>query len=213
MEDGLNRGIVYVLSNPAMEGYLKIGKTGGDSVKDVLDRMRQLDTTGVPRAFECEHAAVVDNYEQVEKKLHEAFEDRRVRKNREFFEGLSPSQVKAVLSLLVIKEVTPSEDEIKQIADPNGTERPPRRLHFRFSMVEISIGEQLDWVDDPENVKCIVVSNDRVEYQGEIYSMSGLASQLRGGGSLQGTRYWLYQGETLQDRRIRYETQELEEED
>ena len=212
MEGGKNRGIIYVLSNPAMEGYLKIGKTGGDSVKDVLDRMRQLDTTGVPRAFECEQAVVVENYEEVERKLHDAFDDRRVRRNREFFEGLPSFQVKSILSLLVIKDVTPTEDETKLVVDPEGTERPPRKQNFRFSMVDIQLGEQLDWIDDPDNVKCTVVSEDRVSFQGDIYSLSGLASKLKGGGSLQGPRYWLYKGETLHDRRLGHETREPEEE-
>ena len=32
-----NPGIVYVLSNPAMDGYLKIGKTKGESPQDVIE--------------------------------------------------------------------------------------------------------------------------------------------------------------------------------
>ena len=49
-----NPGIVYVLSNPAMPDYVKVGKTSGIEPKDVLVRMKELDSTGVPRAFKCE---------------------------------------------------------------------------------------------------------------------------------------------------------------
>jgi hypothetical protein len=42
-------GIIYVIINEAMPGYTKIGKTTGS----VEDRMRGLDTSGVPLPFEC----------------------------------------------------------------------------------------------------------------------------------------------------------------
>ncbi len=40
-----NNEIVYVLTNPAMPGLVKIGKT---NQKDIEERMKQLYTTGVP---------------------------------------------------------------------------------------------------------------------------------------------------------------------
>ena len=70
LQANINSGIVYVLSNPAMDGYIKIGKTSGDSARNVIGRMRELDTTGIPRAFHCEYAAVVDDNSAVEKNLH-----------------------------------------------------------------------------------------------------------------------------------------------
>ena len=42
--------IVYVLTNPAMPGLVKIGMTDRD---DVQRRMSDLYTTGVPLPFEC----------------------------------------------------------------------------------------------------------------------------------------------------------------
>ena len=43
------KGIVYVLSNPAMPEIVKIGKTS-----DLTERMKSLSKpTGVPLAFEC----------------------------------------------------------------------------------------------------------------------------------------------------------------
>lgn len=78
-------GIVYVLVNQAMPGLIKIGQTA-DNIETC---MRQLDTSGVPLPFECSYAAEVNDANRVERALHEAFEDQRVRRNREFFE-LSP---------------------------------------------------------------------------------------------------------------------------
>lgn len=51
-----NYGIVYVLTNPAMPGLVKIGMT----TRDNLDaRMRELYGTGVPVPFECKYACKV----------------------------------------------------------------------------------------------------------------------------------------------------------
>jgi hypothetical protein len=68
------RGIVYVLVNDAMPGHVKIGKT-----LNIEDRLRTLDNTSVPLPFRCFFAAEVDNFEFVERQLHDAFGDHRVR--------------------------------------------------------------------------------------------------------------------------------------
>lgn len=49
MEQDLKSGIVYVLSNPAMPGLVKIGKTTRGSVDA---RLSELYSTGVPVPFE-----------------------------------------------------------------------------------------------------------------------------------------------------------------
>ena len=199
-----NRGIVYVLTNQAMEGYVKVGKTSGNSARDVLRRMNELDVTGVPRAFDCKYAAVVDNYEQVERALLTGFGENRVRSNREFLEGIAPFRVKAILKLHESKEVTPhSPDESGM---PEELEKPPRAKNLRFSMVHIPVGENLEWSDDA-GITCRVVSDNRVEYNGEEYPLSRLTSYLKGWkypyAPVQS--YWLYEGETLQERRDRFE--------
>ena len=45
-----NKGLVYVLTNSAMPGLVKIGMTTRDSVDT---RMKELYSTGVPVPFEC----------------------------------------------------------------------------------------------------------------------------------------------------------------
>ncbi len=126
-----NNGIVYVLSNPAMQGYIKIGKTSGDSPADVQRRMKELDSTNMSRAFDCEYAAEVQNYGNVGAALHTAFGEFRVRENREFFEGLMPFRVKAVLKLLEISDVTPEGPAAIDTEDIE-REKPPRRPNFTF---------------------------------------------------------------------------------
>ena len=77
-------GIVYLLTNPYMPGLVKIGMT---KQEDLDKRMKELYTTGVPVAFECQFACRVNNKDcaKIEKALHTAFEPQRVNKNREFF--------------------------------------------------------------------------------------------------------------------------------
>ena len=78
-------GYVYCLSNPSFrENIFKIGCTG----KDPMVRTKSLYMTGVPTPFKIEIAQKVDNYKEVEKKLHEHFSSfgcERINKKREFF--------------------------------------------------------------------------------------------------------------------------------
>lgn len=203
-------GIVYVLSNVAMPGYIKIGYTGGNSAKDVQDRMKQLDSSGVPRSFDCEYAAVVTDCAQVEKAIHTAFGDFRVRQNREFFEGVEPFRVKAILQLLAIEDVTPilnGQYPVRDGFQDMESEQPARRREsFSFSLVDVPKGATLEWGDDPE-IKCQVANESNgVMFEGEYYSLTSLATRLKKWKHVPpAARYWLYQGETLLQRRDRLE--------
>ena len=48
-----SEGIVYVLTNPAIPGMVKIGKTS----RGMNARLNELYSTGVPLPFECAYAA------------------------------------------------------------------------------------------------------------------------------------------------------------
>ena len=62
-------GIVYLLTNPYMPGLVKIGMT---KQEDLEKRMKELYTTGVPVAFECQFACKVNNKDcaKIERALH-----------------------------------------------------------------------------------------------------------------------------------------------
>ena len=202
-----NTGIVYVLTNDAMPDYIKIGQTGGDSSKDVLQRMRELSQpTGVPLPFNCEYAAVVDEYIRVEQSLlKDVFGDRRVG-NKEFLVDVSPFRVKAVLKLIEIEDVTPGQSDTQE---PPGDDVLPRRAradNFRFHMADVPIGAILVWADNP-SIQCNVVNDRQVEYDGRVTTISNVAKEIKGWTSARGALYWTYEGDTLQERRDRLETE------
>ncbi|MDB4012356.1 GIY-YIG nuclease family protein [Planktomarina temperata] len=76
-------GFVYVMSNPAFDGRVKIGK----SIKDpTADRVSELNnTTAVPEPFKVEYYCYVDNFDEIETKVHRLLSANRPNRGREFF--------------------------------------------------------------------------------------------------------------------------------
>ena len=75
-------GRVYVLTNPRMQGLVKIGFTLGT----VEGRAKELDATGTPEAFEIAYQVEVRGPETLERRAHSQLTSYRVRNSREFFE-------------------------------------------------------------------------------------------------------------------------------
>ena len=100
-------GIVYLLTNEAMPGLVKIGKTNAD---DPQVRMDQLYNTSVPVPFECVLAKKVDDQDAVEMALHKAFRPNRFNPKREFFK-IDTEQAVAVLNVVAGEDVTPTVNE------------------------------------------------------------------------------------------------------
>ena len=108
--------IVYILINQSMPDLIKVGITD-----DLERRMKELDKTGTPLPFECFYAVEIDESvaPKIEKKIHEGFDDKRIRHNREFFSA-TPEQAKSILEIAEImggKDVTPKEDIVETPQD------------------------------------------------------------------------------------------------
>ena len=101
--------IVYVLTNPAMPGIVKIGMTGQ---AEVQTRMGELYSTGVPLPFDCVIAREIEGIDagELERALHTAFDPHRINPSREFFQ-LEPEQVEVLLGVIPGKDVTPPATE------------------------------------------------------------------------------------------------------
>lgn len=90
-------GFVYVLSNPAMPGLVKVGWTG----KLTESRAKKLQTTGVPVAFNVEFRALTSKPEAVEAAAHEILANFRISSGREFFQVTATVATDAVRTALV----------------------------------------------------------------------------------------------------------------
>jgi hypothetical protein len=74
-------GHVYILTNPAMPGLVKIGKTSCI----VEECVNELNTTGVPAPFKLAHQRKVEHMDQVERDMHRHFNTQRDHQDEEIF--------------------------------------------------------------------------------------------------------------------------------
>jgi len=85
-------GFIYIMSNPAYKGLIKIGQTS----KDPIVRRKYLNTTGVPEPFVIEYQALVDDYRRQEKYIHQNLQKYRHKNDREFFKVSVPEAILAI---------------------------------------------------------------------------------------------------------------------
>lgn len=200
--------IIYVLTNEAMPGYVKVGRTS----TSLEQRIRELNaSTSIPLPFTAFYACIVKDAQFVEHQLHDAFDDNRVNPRREFF-NIAPERVVAALKLAEIENITPKKDFVETKEDQEAlNEARARRGRFNFGMVGIPIGAELIFSRD-ENIKAKVIdthSTDSIEFNGAITSLSRSAQKILGYDyGVAGTDYWMYDGETLDERRRLFESGE-----
>jgi len=161
-------GIVYVLSNAAMPGLVKIGMTE-DS--DASTRVGQLFSTGVPLPFDVEYACRVDNPDEVEGALHRAFAPHRINPRREFFR-IAPEQAVAILKLLnkpdATAEVAKPSVEVDATSVAAAEQARARRPNLSFKEMGIPEGSVLEADADP-NIKLTVVGDKKVKFGDEEF--------------------------------------------
>jgi len=194
--------IVYILTNESMPDIIKIGITD-----NLSRRLRELDNTSSPLPFECFYALEVDDARGIEKLLHQAFYDKRVRQNREFF-NCTPEQAKSALRIgekMGGIEVTPKEVVFETEQDKqalNNAKKRKGRVDY-FGVLGINSGEILTFSKD-QSLTCEVGENGQVIFRGEVTTLSRSAliivsemgydwQQINGPG------YWCYRGAKLLD--------------
>ena len=193
--------IIYILINEAMPDYIKIGRTN-----DIGRRLKDLDWTNMPLPFQCYYAARVKDVNFVEKQIHTAFADNRARSNREFFK-MNPERVVAIIKLVEIENVTPSR-EIGESPEVKEELIKIYKKRFNFEAVGIPNGAELLFIRD-KSIKAIVVQNSNIEINGEVKSLSRAAQDLlHVPYPVQGPIFWVYEDETLDERRRRLESEE-----
>lgn len=195
---------IYIMTNPAYEGYVKIGSTD----KDVYKRAKELSSaSGVMFDFE-----VYGYYETPAKlgdtTLHKIIDslnpELRVNKRREFYKM---SAKEAYEFLYAVAELSGTQDNMTLVDedDEDVPVKAKRKPPFSFKSAQIPFGAEITFNGD--NPVTAIVKDDRhITYNGETTSVSDLAQKLLDSKwQVQGTLYFTYDGETLHDRRIRME--------
>ena len=150
-------GYIYILSNPAFNNLLKIGFTN----ETIEERMKQLNTTGVPLPFILEAAFLVQDAITTEQHIHTALAEFRLESNREFFKIQTSEAPSIIFPIIIIingtatteKNITqkkklsiqPSNDEINilqiitSIGKDYGTNKYSIQRHCELDELELSI--------------------------------------------------------------------------
>ena len=200
-------GYVYILTNPSFrEDWVKIGK----SSRPVDVRSKELDNTAVPLPFEIYATLRTVKYSKVEKQIHKQIDrltDLRIRQNREFF-NIPPSVAldimrdiadlldDAELSVYVDGKpvVSNSKDEDKMIeAETKEKQRKAQKPPFKFHMIGLKVDDYI--VFDPLGISVRIASDDKIEYEGRLYSLSAFTANFlpeekqNTSGAYQGPKY------------------------
>lgn len=199
-----NSGYVYVLTNPSMPDYIKIGYT-----TDIKRRLNDLDTTGVAMPFEPYFSVKTSKYKILEKVIHRELDkltDTRARTSREFFK-IDPELARDLL-LNISKLIDDAEiDDYGNAAgedavNEDGTVRPVSSK-TTFAMLNIPIGTELEPLNSKyPRVKTIDETNLVRLENGEEKAISRVAVDATGH-SRNGFMCYRYNGELLSDIRKR----------
>ena len=190
--------IVYVLTNPAMRGLVKIGCTTNE---DANIRIGQLYTTGVPVPFTLEFACRVENAKEVERALHLAFGPDRINPQREFF-SIDPEQAIAILRLLhtedATSEIIQQPSALDAQSEVAAEELRSKRPQLNFEEMGIPVGSILQSVHS--DVTVIVVGPKKVRLEEEPMSLTKATSKVLSiDYAVRPTRHWTYLGKSLRE--------------
>lgn len=229
----MSKGLVYILTNPCLDGWVKIGMTERN---DIERRLQELNSPpNIPLSFRCYAVYEVENPTDVEAKIHsiidrvddslharERLGNGRIRE-REFFK-ISPETAYGIFrdiaalrgDLDKLKLYTPTADQSQEqeLAD-----RRTKRSNNSFKLLRIGVGEEIKFLYDDAVVAKVLDEKNQVEYNGESYSVTGLAikilSEKYGWADnlhVNGWKYFTKDGITLSDMRSNIENEEAEDE-
>ena len=203
--------IIYVLTNPAMPGLVKIGKT---TQQEVDGRMKQLYGTGVPVPFDCAFACQVKDAYEVEKALHFAFGNTRINPNREFFK-IEAERVVSVLKLLKVEDITAEfeekiESKVDQV-DKQSAQNLKDIKRPRMDFYELGIPSGSVLISKDGSMQVMVLEAKKVQFDSALISLTEATRKLLDlpeGYPIQPSPYWTFNGKTVKEIYDEYHSQE-----
>jgi hypothetical protein len=214
-----DKGIVYIFINPCLDGWVKIGMSEKENIKDRLAELNN--PSNIPWSFRAYAVYHVENPLEVEKGIHnlidtidsslrsiEQKENGRNRK-REFYR-ISPEK-----AFEIFKQVAELRGDAKSLKMVEPTEKDqefekiihPKKSRLNLKKIGIPNGATLNFIYD-ETITCTAdCDKNKLIYDGVSYSLSALAIQLLNEKcgwnvkNIAGGSYFKYNGDTLNDIR------------
>ena len=186
------KGVIYILTNPSFPDYIKIGYA-----HNIEQRLKQLNRSEtIPYAFRVYAIYEVES-ELTDKELHKLIDSLNPGlRTIETFDGKQR-----------VKEMKPEGHEVEDEKIAEEVREEARRGPFRFSECKIPFGSEITYVED-ENIVATVLDDRHILYNGQTTSLSALARELKQfDHAVQGTLWFKYKGEVLNDIRLKQEKQ------
>lgn len=185
-------GYIYIMTNPSLKDMVKIG-----FASDVEARRKSLSTTALPYEYEI-YATYMTSGKLEDKKLHKMIDnlnpDIRVSKTREFF-VMTPEEAFELLE--AIATISGTTSKLKRVKETKTKTQQVKKPPVNFAKCNIPVGAELIFVKDP-SVVVKVVTDRKVEYQGELTSLSRISDDYFGY-STAGPQFFTYNGELVSE--------------
>ena len=218
----MSRGLVYILTNPCLDEWVKIGMTERN---DIERRLQELNSPpNIPLSYRCYATYEVENPLEVERRIHslidrvddslharEQLNNGRIRE-REFFK-ISPETAYGIFKDIAVlrgdtnklKLYTPTLD---QSQEQELAENRTKRSNNSFELLNINIGEEISFLYNDTIIAKVLNNKNQIEFDGVQYSVTGLARKIlfeRFGWSenlhVNGWRFFTKDGISLSDLR------------
>lgn len=183
---------MYILTNPCLDGWVKIGMTERN---DIERRLQELNSpTNIPLSYRCYATYEVENPLEVERRIHslidrvddslharEQLNNGRIRE-REFFK-ISPETAYGIFKDIAVlrgdtnklKLYTPTLD---QSQEQELAENRTKRSNNSFELLNINIGEEISFLYDDTIIAKVLNNKNQIEFDGVQYSVTGLARKI-----------------------------------
>ena len=215
------KGVIYILTNPSFKEYVKIGYAD-----DIDTRLAQLNRSEcTPFAFRVYATYEVDArltdmrlhnmIDRLNPNLRAIYNVNGKKRVREFyamsaedayslFEAMA--EIHGTQDKLTLYKPTKKQEQEEQIAE-EVKEEYEKAKPLTFSEYGIPLGSTLEFScrgNENSGKICTVIDEKAVEFDGKSWSLSGLAKELcHSKYSVQGPKYFKYNGEWLLDIRKR----------
>ena len=183
---------MYILTNPCLDGWVKIGMTERN---DIERRLQELNSPpNIPLSYRCYATYEVENPLEVERRIHslidrvddslharEQLNNGRVRE-REFFK-ISPETAYGIFKDIAalmgdankLKLYTPTLDQSQEL---ELAENKTKRSNNSFELLNIGVGEEISFLYDDTIIAKVLNKKNQVEFDGIQYSVTGLARKI-----------------------------------